>query len=705
MAKTAKMKTAAEKRFEKLYSVKNLQLAWDRINAYIGDISYKNLYRNLYAYYDHNIESNLQQLSERIKNRTYKPSKAFKFYKPKESGLQRMFSLLDIEDMIVYQALANIVIPGFSRKRKHLERKNVFSHLFCNDINSNIFLFEKWKDGYLAYKQNIAKNFNNGLKFTAHFDLAAYYDTIDHNSLLNNFIQEQEEDVENGIRALLNECLERWSNDSEDALKMHHHGIPQGPISSAVFGELFLYPVDKFLVDQEIVFSRYVDDFVIQGKTLENVQSAVILLEKKCKERGLIPQVGKFEIIESSSAEDAIGKAPSLSSQERDELLSSPDDVLGALNRSFQKDTFDSSKIRYILKVYQDTPILQDVVFREFRNHYEFATEFCIYLRRFLHNQLDQIYPFVKYQIQQVIPYEYVEYELWSLLADINRMENCSQEKKKARKRLISCQTIVRLGVYSYLSTFDKESFLSFLMHEGNALILMHTIPLIDSSIVDSDYFNEFLSFCAKRSSLTLKKVLSSHLCYMRLFRDITQERLDECLKYLPKIEEQDYKTINFYFKTDFDIKCKIDWECFFGAAHQQASLLLYHAHMTMKKNNTFWLNCVDSFNDLMIRAFIGKLKNENDHVTLPELFKPDGELIEYGNLINLNSKFCKKYKVLVNAFHEIHDRRCSTPLSHPLNNKTGKYATFVSSSEAVEFKKKEISGLTEIMKRLNCCK
>ena len=221
MAKNAKMKTAAEKRFEKFYSVKNLQLAWDRINAYTGDISYKNLYRNIFAYYDHNIESNLKQLSERLKNRTYHPSKAFKFYKPKESGLQRMFSLLDIEDMIVYQALANIVIPVFSRKRKCLERKNVFSHLFCNDINSNIVLFEKWKEGYLAYKQNIAKNFNNGLKFTAHFDLAAYYDTIDHNSLLNNFIQEKE-DMENGIRALLNECLGRWSNDSEDALKMHH---------------------------------------------------------------------------------------------------------------------------------------------------------------------------------------------------------------------------------------------------------------------------------------------------------------------------------------------------------------------------------------------------------------------------------------------------------------------------------------------------
>lgn len=36
--KKVKRKTAAEKRFEIFCSEKNLQLAWDRINTYTGDI-------------------------------------------------------------------------------------------------------------------------------------------------------------------------------------------------------------------------------------------------------------------------------------------------------------------------------------------------------------------------------------------------------------------------------------------------------------------------------------------------------------------------------------------------------------------------------------------------------------------------------------------------------------------------------------------
>ena len=702
MAKTVKKKTAAEIRFERFCSEKNLRLAWNRINTSTEDISYKNLYRELFTYYDYDIESNLRQLSERLKNQTYQPSKAFRFYKPKESGLQRMFSLLNIEDMIVYQALADIVISSFARRRKKFERKNVFSHLFCDNVKDNIFLFEKWKEGYSAYKQNIAKNFNNGLTYTAHFDLAAYYDTIDHNSLLNDLFKEDEECGHTGIRGLLNDCLERWSNDSDDDLKKHHHGIPQGIISSSVFGEMFLLPIDEFLVKKEIVFSRYVDDFVIQGKTLEDVQSAVIQLEIKCKERGLVPQVGKFEISESKSVDEAIGKAPSLSNREKEGLFSSPEDVLADLNKSFRKEPIDSSRIRYILKVYHETPILQDVIVREFRNHYEFASEFCVYLRRFLSEQPDQIYSFVKQQIQRINPYEHVEYELWSLLADVGKVIQCSNEGEKAISRLKSCQSIARLGIYSYLSTLDDNRFSSFLSHEGNEMILLLAIPFINSMVVEKSSFDDLLSFCAKRSSETLKIVLFRHLYYMRLFHDITQERFEECRRLLPSTEEHRYKTINFYLKEVFGVNCDMNWEKFFGDAHQQACLLIYHVYLTEKSNKTFWLNCMDSFNDLLIRAFIEKLRADKVHLRLPDLYEPDGKLIGYGSLLDLKSKFAKRYKTVLLPFYEIHERRCSTPLSHPRDKKTGIFSDFVSHPEAVELKKKEIMGLQEILKKVN---
>ena len=103
-----------EKRYKKLYSIENLKLAWDRINASTNNLSYKNLYRTLFWYYENDLNTNIEILSKKLKNKSYIPSKSLKIYKPKESGLQRPFSLLDIEDLIVYQAIANIVIPAFA---------------------------------------------------------------------------------------------------------------------------------------------------------------------------------------------------------------------------------------------------------------------------------------------------------------------------------------------------------------------------------------------------------------------------------------------------------------------------------------------------------------------------------------------------------------------------------------------------------------
>ena len=44
-----------EKRYKKLYSIENLKLAWDRINASTNNLSYKNLYRTLFWYYENDL--------------------------------------------------------------------------------------------------------------------------------------------------------------------------------------------------------------------------------------------------------------------------------------------------------------------------------------------------------------------------------------------------------------------------------------------------------------------------------------------------------------------------------------------------------------------------------------------------------------------------------------------------------------------------
>lgn len=79
--------TDLEIKFKKLISVENLTLAWDRINADTNNLSYKNYYRTLFWYYEYDLDSNLENLSKKLENKVYAPSKSLKVYKPKQSGL------------------------------------------------------------------------------------------------------------------------------------------------------------------------------------------------------------------------------------------------------------------------------------------------------------------------------------------------------------------------------------------------------------------------------------------------------------------------------------------------------------------------------------------------------------------------------------------------------------------------------------------
>ena len=693
-----------EKRYKKLYSIENLKLAWDRINASTNNLSYKNLYRTLFWYYENDLNTNIEILSKKLKNKSYIPSKSLKIYKPKESGLQRPFSLLDIEDLIVYQAIANIVIPAFANKRKKLEKKCIFSNLFNEHLETNIFLFQAWKQGYKDYKKRISQNFCNGLTYTAHFDLAAYYDTIDQNSLLSDLVK----DTNDSIGCLLSKCLQEWSNKTESESKKISHGIPQGPLSSNVFAELFLLPIDNFLVDNNICYSRYVDDIVIQGKTIQEVQRAIVLLDIKCKEKGLVPQSSKFSIYEAKTIDEAIGKNPSLSTVEKQNIFSDEKKVLELFNNSFNEKFFDSSVIRYILKTFDTSDILIDKVFAEFSNHYEFAEDFCLYLSRIINAKTSaKILLFITNCLNRIIPYDYVESEIWCLLANLSEYENIQTFAQIAIAKLKNrCSDILKCGIYTYLSKLNDNRFIKFLSHEENKLILLFKINDISKSVTENKNFLELVKFYANRNSNTIKTILSRHLYFMLQYNEITEKKYRQFINLLPPLNRQKLETINFYLKEEFGIDSTIDWKDFFGDNFDHANTIFYHAHLAGKRHKSEWLNAIDSFNDLLTRALITNLKVWEPTQKLPPLIVKDKKMKdkaqEIGCLLDKSTSLAKLYPVLIGNAHDIHSRRCKNPLSHAIDSKTFEFTSFVTRTEYYKYFEKERIVLSEIVKVIN---
>ena len=276
-------------KWQSLISTQNLKLAWRRINTGLN-LQYKRFFRESYLVYESSLDEHLRRLHKELATKVWRPDYATKLYIPKPSGLQRPLSLLNIEDQIVLQGIANIFAKKFYGKRQKVELKTVFSNKLSEPRNS-IFFVERWQTTYRAFQEKCTKLFNEGYTWSVHFDLSAFYDTISHDLLL---AIESSQSNDSDTRDTVKQWLQKWS--AESIKTMTSHGIPQGPIASDFLAEVFLLPIDIRLQGQPFHYLRYVDDIRLFAHTENEVRGAAILLEQECRERGLIPQSTKFEI-------------------------------------------------------------------------------------------------------------------------------------------------------------------------------------------------------------------------------------------------------------------------------------------------------------------------------------------------------------------------------------------------------------------------
>ena len=148
-------------RWESLISTQNLKLAWRRINT-ARNLQYKRYYRNAYLVYEGAIDDHIRQLHRTLKAKAWEPHHATRLYLPKPSGLQRPLSLLDIEDQILLQAIANMFAKRLYTKRQRVELKTVFSNNLAKPRGS-IFFTERWQTTYRAFQNKCISFYNRGL--------------------------------------------------------------------------------------------------------------------------------------------------------------------------------------------------------------------------------------------------------------------------------------------------------------------------------------------------------------------------------------------------------------------------------------------------------------------------------------------------------------------------------------------------------------
>lgn len=274
------------------FHLENLRRAWRWLNTNT-DAYYKGYFRHIYRAYAVADEDNLADLHSRLNKVTFQPTHATKLYLPKKSGIQRTYTLLTVEDQIVYQALMNVVAERLLPKVRKRYHKEVFGNLYAGQRSR--FFYRDWRRGYKKFGDSIRNVYARGFVYTASFDLTACYDSIDH-SVLSHFLADL--GIQREFIVRLCEYLKHWTAALAENRIYQGHGIPQGPLSSGLLSEVVLRHFDESRTEKprHWRYFRYVDDIRFFAKSEHDLRSMLVEMDLLSKQIGLFPQSSKIEI-------------------------------------------------------------------------------------------------------------------------------------------------------------------------------------------------------------------------------------------------------------------------------------------------------------------------------------------------------------------------------------------------------------------------
>ncbi len=357
------------------YDPANLERAWRWIRSNPNS-EYKSYFRNAYAQFALADVALLKDLSKRLKSRTYQPSHACKIFYPKRSGILRPYTLLTVEDQIVYQSLVNVIAERLFPRVKARYLTETFGHLYAGKTST--WFYRKWSEGYGAFNKAARQAFNKGLTFTASFDLTAYYDSLDH-GVLRHFMSEIGCDP--NFCSVLTDYLSRWT--ATERRVYHNHGIPQGPLGSGLLSEVVLQHFDSNYGDPKRVrYMRYVDDIRLFAATHRELREMIINLDLLSKDVGLFPQSSKIEIHEVKDIESELKSVSNPPEDAIKRAVVNQETLLKRLTElSPRFHVVNDTRFKYLLahavpssklngrlwRILEQRPDLYDCIFRYFR--------------------------------------------------------------------------------------------------------------------------------------------------------------------------------------------------------------------------------------------------------------------------------------------------------------------------------------------------
>lgn len=232
--------------FDQIISLENLFSAWEEFRK-------GKSYRNDVAEYEVNLEDNIFQLHEDLRNGTYTHGSYFEFFvcDPKRRHIHKA----GVRDRILHHAIARVIEPVF-------ERKFIYDSWSCRDNKGTHKAVRRFQA--LAWK--LSKGNTKNL-WALKMDIRKFFASINP-VILSDLLKKSIPDPL--TYRLLKNVIDSFPS-----------GLPLGNLTSQLFANVYMNEFDQFVKHTLRIkgYIRYADDFILLDTNPEILKSLIPLIE------------------------------------------------------------------------------------------------------------------------------------------------------------------------------------------------------------------------------------------------------------------------------------------------------------------------------------------------------------------------------------------------------------------------------------------
>jgi len=195
----------------------------------------------------------------------------------------RKAAIISPESVAKYLAIVFQYAEQVEAARIPVDRNIVFSCRFCPSDDG---VFDK-DIGYSQWLEETKRRIDEQeCEFVVRCDIAAFYDRVNIHRIESTLL---DIGVSKPLVRMTNDLLMMWS-------KRDSYGLPVGNVASRVLSEAALIDIDQYLLTENIIFTRFVDDYRLFAPSLLTAQEWMNKLTTRLFRDGLMLNTGKTEV-------------------------------------------------------------------------------------------------------------------------------------------------------------------------------------------------------------------------------------------------------------------------------------------------------------------------------------------------------------------------------------------------------------------------